>query len=179
LISFDNLSRQVFGTTFAISREKALTVSSGKQAPHQDNPGIPDPEGVGLDACRPPTFRLSKQLVSPYFRIKQSTIRWHLCRRFAFDKRKFGMTLSTGFSSVRASSPPGMSYVAFTVQLRVFHGTMEIRTGENNDIVGSPYLINKVIAMRWIFIGAAIATVLMVFLRFRGRKRIRNQDIAF
>lgn len=89
------------------------------------------------------------------------------------------MTLSTGFSSVRASSPPGMSYVAFTVQLRVFHGTMEIRTGENNDIVGSPYLIKKVIAMRWIFIGAAIATVLMVFLRFRGRKRISNQDIAF
>jgi hypothetical protein len=48
------------------------------------------------------------------------------------------MTLSMGFSRVRASSQPGMSYVSFTVQLRVLRGTTEIRTGENNDIVGSP-----------------------------------------
>jgi hypothetical protein len=47
-------------------------MSSGKKSANQDNPGgTPDPEGIGADACRAPTFRLSKQLVSPYSKIKQ------------------------------------------------------------------------------------------------------------
>jgi hypothetical protein len=56
---------------FAIASEKALRVNSGKQEAHQDNPGAPDPEGVWPDACGAPTFRLSRQLVSPYSKIKQ------------------------------------------------------------------------------------------------------------
>jgi hypothetical protein len=56
---------------FAKASEKALTVSSDKQEAHQDNPGTPDPEGSGLDACRAATSRVSKRLVSPHFRIKK------------------------------------------------------------------------------------------------------------
>lgn len=33
--------------------------------------------------------------------------------------------------------------------------------------------------MHWIIIGTAIVTALVLFMRFRGRKKIKNQDIAY